>query len=219
MGKLIFTLISALVVTAFQNCSADGTVYTTTVATTGGAENPNKLEVGNQVYPRSDSTISNPVPLSVSKAALPLALDFSPNPLYTSTGSVSLGYWISSWKQYSIADLAYLGQPEYSYRLDLFKNVVVELTTQTTVYQLSPKEVQTLNAIFSSSILANADQFSANAGCTASTATNYASLETDYGIFDLGAGSPCAVVDLFQNNGSGQLAGLQGFLNQVLTEF
>jgi len=219
MNKLAVSIICALTITVFQNCANESSVYSTTMSSSrGNANDPNKLIVGAAVWPRTDSEITNPVPLNITKAALPLAIDFSLNPLYVD-GNVTWGFWIRSWKQYSPADMAYFGQPKYSYRLDMFKNAVVDLASQTVIYQLNKHEAQKLKTMLAGAILANAQQFSATSTCTPSDADNYASLETDYGIFDLGAGAPCSVVDLFKNNNSGQVSGMQQFLTHIQGKF
>jgi hypothetical protein len=83
---------------------------------------------------------------------------------------------------------------------------------------LNSAEIARVESLFASSILASARQFTAAAACSPSDADEYASLETDYGVFDLGAGAPCAFVDLYRNDGSGADAGLRSFLHEIATK-
>jgi len=212
MGKFTLSLIAAFTVCAFQNCGREfASAATYMNESRGNAGDPDKVVVGSAVYPDIDSEVVNPVPLTVSKKALPLALDFAANPAWQDNGT-TWAYWIRSWKQYSPDDMKYLGAPKFFYRLDIFKGAVIDLTTQKVVYNLTHVEKATLQTILDSSILANASQFSA---CTQSDAGSYGSLETDYGMFELGQGSPCATIDLFRNDNSGKVAGMEIFLAHI----
>jgi hypothetical protein len=215
--KLIFTILAFTMMFAFQNCGQEYAAATYNISSNrGNAGDPGKVEVGPAVWPRTDSTISNPVPLSVSRAALPEAIDFNSNPNFDENSAItSWGAWLSAWHDLPADAQAVLGQPKFLFRLDIFKGTVTDLTSDEVVYTLGPKEAAKLASIFSSSILANAREFSATASCTPSDAEGYATLETDYGLFDLGAGAPCAVVDLFKNDGSGKSGGLNDFLKKI----
>lgn len=166
---------------------------------------PHKVAVGPAVWPRVDSASTNPVPLTTANSALPLAIDFGANANGNDPNALSWGPWLSNWKFLDASLIQYLGEPKYLYRLDLFKNEVVELKTHKIIYQLSAAESAELNTLLSQSILA----------CSPSAEQQYASLETDYGIFDLGADTPCAVVDLFRNDGHGTPSGVAPFLSQL----
>jgi hypothetical protein len=214
MKRLVLMIIGAITVTAFQNCGKGFASATTTMNESRGVDqNPDQISVGTQVYPEVDSEVTNPVPLNISQRASPGAVDFDANPAWVN-GSMSWAYWLRSWKIYGLADLKYFGEPKFLYRLDLVKNVVWDLKTQTIVYTLSAVEAATLNSIFQGSILANAQDVGA---CAMTSDGNYATLETDYGFFELGSGSGCTIVDLFKNDNSGHVAGLEGFLTHLTT--
>jgi hypothetical protein len=212
MSKFAFSIIAAFTIVAFQNCGRDFASAATYMSENrGNSGDPNKLEVGTAVFPDIDSEVVNPIPLTVSKKALPLALDFSANPDWQENGT-SWAYWIRSWKMYSPEDMKYLGPAKFFYRLDIFKGVVIDLASQNIVYKLSSLEKTALQKILDNSILANAGQFGS---CTASDNGAYGSLETDYGMFELGQGSPCATIDLFRTDNSGKLAGMEIFLARI----
>lgn len=215
-SQITFSILATLTLFFFQNCSTELASASYKIGSNrGNAMDPNKLEVGSAVWPRTDSTVSNPVPLSISRHALPLAIDFKVNPSYDENSTImSWGTWLSTWHS-NVDEVAPLDQPKYIYRLDLFKNKVIDLSSGQAVLTLSAKDATELVSLLGTSVLANAREFRNSANCAPGTAKEYATLETDYGLFDLGQGAPCAEIDLYKNDGSGSTAGLQQFLEDL----
>lgn len=216
MGKLTFTIICTILVSTFQNCAREIHAQASDSIINNGGD-PEKVRVSPSVWPNPDSVVTNPNPLNTTEEVVPYAIDFGVNPNWSpSAAQMSWGWWIYNWKQATTTDVQYLGAPEYLYRLDLFKFAVIDIQTRRVIYTLTPAQVNQVNGLLGSSTLANAPVSSAaNAAdaCTTSTPADYATLESDYGDFDLVAGAPCATVDLMNSNGLP--AGLQNFLNSL----
>ena len=108
---------------------------------------------------------------------------------------------------------------QFLYRIILATGEVIQIADPTIhELQLTAEQMASLNQILDHSQLSSMANFPVNADlmCAQAFVSAYASIHTNYGAFDIGAGaSSCNVIDLFKNDSTGTNAGLKEFLEGV----